>query len=124
MASFDVYSNYKDNAGVSGVVFGAEKPVLEVEVNEVQEIQKTMLRRAIKNIMGDGITDLSKVVYEDGAVKIKEGCAFSYRWYHGRVYRTFPRLLQVILFISKFGKRPRIMQTLLKKKEISRIVLQ
>ena len=75
MASFDVYSNYKDNAGVSGVVFGAEKPVLEVEVNEVQEIQKTMLRRAIKNIMGDGITDLSKVVYEDGAVKIKEGCA-------------------------------------------------
>lgn len=75
MASFDVYSNYKDNAGVSSVVFGAEKPVLEVEVNEVQEIQKTMLRRAIKNIMGDGITDLSKVVYEDGAVKIKEGCA-------------------------------------------------
>lgn len=75
MASFDVYSNYKDNAGVSGVVFGAEKPVLEVEVNEVQEIQKTMLRRAIKNIMGDGITDLSKVVYEDGAVKVKEGCA-------------------------------------------------
>ena len=75
MASFDIYSNYKDNAGVSGVVFGAEKPVLEVEVNEVQEIQKTMLRRAIKNIMGDGITDLSKVVYEDGAVKIKEGCA-------------------------------------------------
>lgn len=75
MASFDVYSNYRDNAGVSGVVFGAEKPVLEVEVNEVQEIQKTMLRRAIKNIMGDGITDLSKVVYEDGAVKIKEGCA-------------------------------------------------
>ena len=75
MASFDVYSNYKDNAGVSSVVFGAEKPVLEVEVNEVQEIQKTMLRRAIKNIMGDGITDLSKVVYEDGAVKVKEGCA-------------------------------------------------
>lgn len=75
MASFDVYSNYKNNAGVSGVVFGAEKPVLEVEVNEVQEIQKTMLRRAIKNIMGDGITDLSRVVYEDGAVKIKEGCA-------------------------------------------------
>lgn len=75
MASFDIYSNYRDNAGVSGVVFGAEKPVLEVEVNEVQEIQKTMLRRAIKNIMGDGITDLSKVVYEDGAVKVKEGCA-------------------------------------------------
>ena len=75
MASFDKYTNYKDNAGVSSVVFGAEKPLLEVEMNEVQEIQKTMLRRAIKNIMGDGITDLSKVVYEDGVVKVKEGCA-------------------------------------------------
>lgn len=77
MASFDKYSNYKDNAGVSGVVFGAEKPILEVEMNEVQEVQKSMLRKAIKNLMGDGITDLSKIVYEGGAVKVKEGCALA-----------------------------------------------
>ena len=77
MASFDKYSNYKDNAGVSGVVFGAEKPLLEVELNEMQEVQKTMLRRAIKNILGDGITDISKVVYEGGALKIKEGCSLA-----------------------------------------------
>ena len=77
MASFDKYTNHRDNAGVSGVVFGAEKPLLEVEMNEVQEIQKSMLRRAIKNIIGDGVTDLSKIVYEDGAVKVKEGCALA-----------------------------------------------
>lgn len=77
MASFDKYSNYKDNAGVSGVVFGAEKPLLEVELNEMQEVQKTMLRRAIKNILGDGVTDISKVVYEGGALKIKEGCSLA-----------------------------------------------
>lgn len=77
MASFDKYSNYKNNAGVSGVVFGAEKPILEVEMNEVQEVQKSMLRKAIKNLMGDGITDLSKIVYEGGAVKVKEGCALA-----------------------------------------------
>jgi len=77
MASFDKYSSYKDNAGVSGVVFGAEKPILEVEMNEVQEVQKSMLRKAIKNLMGDGITDLSKIVYEGGAVKVKEGCALA-----------------------------------------------
>ena len=31
MASFDKYTNYQGNAGVSGVVFGAEKAVLEDE---------------------------------------------------------------------------------------------
>lgn len=77
MASFDKYTNHRDNAGVSSVVFGAEKPLLEVEMNEVQEIQKSMLRRAIKNIIGDGVTDLSKIVYEGGAVKVKEGCALA-----------------------------------------------
>ena len=77
MASFDKYTNHRDNAGVSGVVFGAEKPLLEVEMNEVQEIQKSMLRRAIKNIIGDGVTDLSKIVYEGGAVKVKESCALA-----------------------------------------------
>ena len=44
MASFDKYTNHRDNAGVSGVVFGAEKPLLEVEMNEVQEIQKSMFQ--------------------------------------------------------------------------------
>ena len=75
MASFDKYTNYKDNAGVSSVVFGAEKPLLEVEMNEVQEIQKTMLRRAIKNILGDGITDKSKITYHGTNIKIAEGSA-------------------------------------------------
>jgi hypothetical protein len=75
MASFDKYSNYKDNAGVSSVVFGAEKPLLEVEMNEVQEVQKTMLRRAIKNLLGDGITDLSKITFADGTLKIGDKCS-------------------------------------------------
>ena len=75
MASFDKYSNYKDNAGVSSVVFGAEKPLLEVEMNEVQEVQKTMLRRVIKNLLGDGITDLSKITFADGTLKIGDKCS-------------------------------------------------
>ena len=75
MASFDKYSNYKDNAGVSSVVFGAEKPLLEVEMNEVQEVQKTMLKRAIKNLLGDGITDLSKITFADGTLKIGDKCS-------------------------------------------------
>lgn len=78
---FDKYSNYNENAGVSSVVYGAEKPVLEVEMNEMQEVQKTMLRRVVKNTLGDGITDLSKIVYQNGAVKVLDGCALAVNGY-------------------------------------------
>ena len=74
---FEKYTNYTDNAGVSGVVFGSEKPVLEVELNEMQEIQKTFLRNTIKNIIGNGITDKSKITYKDGVLSVAEGCAFA-----------------------------------------------
>lgn len=74
MANFDRYTNYKDNAGVSGVVFGADSTVLEVELNEMQEIQKHMMHELVKNIVGSGISDLSKLTYADGKVKIEDGC--------------------------------------------------
>ena len=77
MPSFDKYTNYNENAGVSGVVFGHKSNVLEVEMNEMQEVQKSMLRRTIRAVMGDGITDLSKIVYEEGKVKIQSGCAIA-----------------------------------------------
>ena len=64
MSNFDKYTNYRNDAGVSGVVFGAEKTVLEVELNEMQEISKNMLRDLIKNVIGDGITDISKITYK------------------------------------------------------------
>jgi len=74
MASFDKYSNYKNNAGVSGVVFGADKTVLEVELNEMQEIEKFGLRNMLANIVGDGITDRSKLTYNGSSVNIASGC--------------------------------------------------
>lgn len=81
MGKFDKYTNYKENAGISGVVFGADNPVLEVEMNEVQEVQKTMLRRAIKNLLGDGITDNKCITYENGTLKIASGCALAVNGY-------------------------------------------
>lgn len=74
MGSFDIYTNYNNTAGVSGVVFGAKKAVLEVELNEMQEISKNMLRDLIKNVVGDGITDISKITYNDGILNIGECC--------------------------------------------------
>lgn len=82
MADFSKYTNYKDNAGVSGVVFGANSTVLEVELNEMQEIQKIAMRDLIRNIVGNGITDISKLVYEDGKVKILDNCGITADGYH------------------------------------------
>ena len=76
MASFDKYSNYNENAGVSSVVFGAEKPVLEVELNEMQEVQKSLLRKTIKNLLGDGITDKKAISYSNGVVTIASDVCF------------------------------------------------
>lgn len=77
MSDFSRYTNYKSDAGVSGVVFGAQSTILEVELNELQEISKNMLRDFIKNVAKDGITDRSKMVYADGTFKVEEGCAFA-----------------------------------------------
>ena len=82
MADFSKYTNYKDNAGVSAVVYGANSTVLEVELNEMQEIQKTAMRDLIRNVIGDGITDLSKLVYEDGKVKVLDNCGITVDGYH------------------------------------------
>lgn len=74
MANFDRYTNYKDNAGVSSVVFGANSTVLEVELNEMQEIQNNAIRDILKNIIGNGITDISKLVYKDGNIEFLDSC--------------------------------------------------
>lgn len=52
MASFDKYSNYNENTSHSSIVFGADKPVLEVELNEMQQIINTKLSRIITAILG------------------------------------------------------------------------
>lgn len=65
MGAFDKYTNATwgqiDAAGVNGVIFGAEKPVLEVEMNEMQEIQKGRLRRAVSAIAGNGVDSFSNI---------------------------------------------------------------
>lgn len=38
MSDFTKYSNYSNNSGFSSIVFGANAPLLEVELNELQQI--------------------------------------------------------------------------------------
>ena len=75
MASFDNYTNYKEGAGVTSVVFGSDKPLLEVELNEVQEVQKSRLNRAMNRLFGNGITDKKKITFDGSKVSIASDCA-------------------------------------------------
>lgn len=58
MASFDKYSNYDENTSFSSVIFGAEKPVLEVELNEMQQIITSNIRR-LCSVLGAGFYPIS-----------------------------------------------------------------
>lgn len=58
MANFDKYSNYNENTSFSGVVFGANAPVLEVELNEMQQILNTKISRLL-SVFGSGVVPLS-----------------------------------------------------------------
>ena len=58
MADFTKYSNYNEETSFSGVIFGANAPVLEVEMNELQEINDTKFSR-LSNIVGSCVHPLS-----------------------------------------------------------------
>lgn len=48
MSNFDKYSNYSKETSFSSVLYGSEKPVLEVELNEMQQILNVKIGRVLK----------------------------------------------------------------------------
>lgn len=75
MASFDKYSNYDEKSSNSSVVFGAEKPVLEVELNEMQQIVATKLSRLIRTSLGGTcltlLSDANSLTYNAGTKLVR-----------------------------------------------------
>ena len=102
MASdFTKYTNYLNNAGVTGVVFGADSPILEVELNEMQEIQKDEIINILKNIILDGKRNgILNFVFEDGTndYTIKKGSAF--------LFNELLLLLKKDIVIEKDNTKP------------------
>lgn len=58
MPSFVKESNYTEESSFSQVLFGADAPVLEVEVNELQQILNAKLKR-LTEIIGNCVVPLS-----------------------------------------------------------------
>lgn len=72
MGRFDHRSNFTSNAGITSVVFGAESPILEVELNEMQEVQRKRLGDFFKNFIGDSISDKKAITYANGKLSIAD----------------------------------------------------
>lgn len=72
MASFDKYSNYTKETSFSSVVFGADKPLLEVELNEMQQIFNSKIGRILK-IIGTRALFLVKPSYNASQKKFTLG---------------------------------------------------
>lgn len=62
--SFDRNSNFNREANFTGVKFGENKPVLETELNELQEIQNEAREELIRNSIPSGFTQLGSIDYD------------------------------------------------------------
>lgn len=63
MGSFDKYSNKPKNAPFTSVTFGFGKPVWEIELNEMQQIQNEKMT-ALLGIKGDCVIDRDGFLYD------------------------------------------------------------
>mgnify|MGYP000949120303 CR=1 FL=1 len=72
--AFEKYTNYNPDVGVNQVIASAGKPLLEVELNEIQLIQNEQNKRLIANFFGDGISDITKITFNQGVLSIDAGC--------------------------------------------------
>ena len=72
MADFEKRSNYNKDAGVVQVKIGFEKPVLEVELNEMQEIQRQRVKDVVQAVVPNGVLHGGTYTYSNGIFKIQE----------------------------------------------------
>lgn len=75
MSDFNKYSNYTEESSFSSVVFGSNRPLLEVELNEVQQIINSKFNKVMK-ALGVNILFLSDPVYSEGVLTIDSALIF------------------------------------------------
>ena len=65
---FSVDSNFNEQSGISRVKFGADAPVLEVELNELQQIQDKAREDLIRSMIPSGFTKLPKLNFTEANI--------------------------------------------------------
>lgn len=69
---FDKHSNYDSKANVTEVKFGKEKPVLEVELNELQQVQNQARQTFITDYLDSGVMIKPLIDIVDSNIKVRE----------------------------------------------------
>lgn len=64
MADFSIISRFDPNANFKLVQIGSDAPVLEAELNELQEIADTRLSLFMKGFVGNGLSTIKNMNYD------------------------------------------------------------
>ena len=70
MSKFKLLSRFNPEANFKSVRIGSDSPVLEVELNELQDIAEHRYKSIVNTYIGDGITGTGTYSYADGVLHI------------------------------------------------------
>jgi hypothetical protein len=75
MPDFSHSSKFNKEANFSSIRFGADAPLLETELNELQDIQNEIITSISKEVLPNGISNTSKVMFSNGTLTVND-CKF------------------------------------------------
>lgn len=75
MPDFSKDSKFNKEANFSSIKFGADAPLLETELNELQYIQNEKLREFIRNTFNEGVINDATLSYNNGVFTISNAKA-------------------------------------------------
>ena len=76
MGDFSQLSRFNPDANFKLVRIGADSPVLEVELNEMQDISEARYKNLIKSYFGNAVQGEGTYVYRNGTLTIQDESAF------------------------------------------------
>lgn len=76
MGDFSKLSNFNPDANFKLVRIGADSPVLEVELNEMQDISEQRYKDFIQYYIGDGVNGEGDFIYSNNKLTIQNETAF------------------------------------------------
>lgn len=71
MDKFKLLSNFNPDANFKSVRIGSDSPVLEVELNELQDISEHRYKTFISNYIGDGVVNRGVYTYKNNTLTIE-----------------------------------------------------
>lgn len=71
MGNFNIDSHFDKDANFNKIVIGSGSPVLECELNEMQDITNEQVRNMIRTVVGEGVEKLGTYNYTQGNFRLQ-----------------------------------------------------